>query len=382
MKTKLSNSFFWLYILTIVSFSSCNNEDPAPPINLHTITNKVYTADKVFLTLNGDTFNSGIDLTFSYTGDELQMGEVCESRMLLETAPPWAGADGNLYEVANVKFDVNVSSSPKEVSFTGQTRNDAVYYEMDVQGTIRNDSVWLDMSYRTMNNNMKDKTFELQMSADSYLLDFLRENVKDYQDTVIWEGTTYQTVDFIRESLAPIFNEYVQKTGIDAYRLTFLEDGRIDVMARQANNGTYIPIEGDFAYRFHKGYGYGGGGVFEIGTDEAQQFCSDFQNDNGLPNFLFHTVDWAKKKAYIPVELKIARYRVGDWDDIEERLTLELVGYRDYSAQWYNYSYFLNAFTKYGDDFSDKTMRLRKISSMVWGKRVSDQFLFYMKEVK
>lgn len=381
MKTRLLYLFFWLNLCLIGLLSSCNNEDPAPPINLHTI-NKQYHANKVFLTLNGDTLEPGIDLAFSFMDDELQMEEISESKMLLETAPPWIGADGNVLEVSSIKFDVDVSSTHKEVSFIGQTHKDAVFYEMDVQGTIRNDSVWIDMNYRTKNNELKDRTFELHMSADSYLLDFLREHSKGYQDTVIWNGETYQTVDFVRESLDAIFIEYVQKTGIDAYQLTFREDGRMDVKARQVNNGSYVTVEGDFAYRFHKGYGYGGGGVFEIGIDEAQQFCSDFLNDNMLPNKLFHTVFWERKKAYIPIDLIIARYWEEGWDDIEERLTLELVGFRDHSANWFNYGYFLSELTKSGGDFTDRTMRLRKLISMIFNKRIGDNFFFHIKEVK
>ena len=51
--------------------------------------------------------------------------------------------------------------------------------------------------------------------------------------------------------------------------------------ARNVQTGNYIPVDGYFAYRFHKGYGSWGGGVFEVGMEEANKFY--FGMNSGKP---------------------------------------------------------------------------------------------------
>lgn len=377
MKTRLSFLFLWTVSCIFGVLTSCNNEDPVPPIELKTIC-KEYEYEKVFLILNGDTVNPSVYIAIYFPDGQLPETDTYESRMVLETTPLWVGADGFLEKQSNLKFDINTSSSTEEVTFYGKTNENHSFYYMEVEGTLRNDSVWLDMTYHAKLNVVKGKTFELQMNADSYMLERLDENVKS-QDTVVWNNVIYSTVDFVRESLDNIYKEYVAKTGIDAYRLTFREDGRIDVMAHSVQTDAYTSVEGYFAYRFHKG---NGGGVFEIGREEAHQFYLDFMDELGnpyFPNQLFRT--FFRERAYVPISLRSFYYTLSK-DKFEERLYLELEGYEDYGKDWWNFSYFLNEYTKYLDDFSDRTERLRKINDLLYFKKIADEFLFYMKEVK
>ena len=380
MKTRLSFLFLLAISCTLGLFTSCNNEDPIPPIELKTIC-KEYKYDKVFLVLNGDTLSPSVDMSLYFPDGQLPEVDTYESRMVLETTPPWLGADGNLYEQSNLKFEVDASSSAEEIAFSGKTIEDFLY-SMEIKGTIRNDSVWMDMTYRTTEyNDLRDKTFELLMSGDSYFLGYLNENVK-YQDTVVWNGVTYPTEDFVRESLDNIYKEYVAKTGIDAYRLTFREDGRMEVKARNAQTGIYTPVDGYYAYRFHKGYGSWGGGVFEVGMEEANKFYLDFIDEFGdsyFPNHLFQT--YIRERAYVPISLRSFYHTLSE-NEYEERLYLELVGFDDHGKGWWNFSYFLSEYTKFVNDFSDRTKRLRKISDLLWNKKIADEFMFYMKEVK
>ena len=195
MKKRYSILFLWSICCTFGLFTSCNNEEPVPPIELKNIC-KEYNNEKVFLVLNGDTLSPSVDMTINFLDDQLPEANTYESKMKLETTPPWVGADGNLYEQRNLTFEVDAVSSSEEIVFSGKTM-DNISYSMEVKGTIRNDSVWLDMDYQTKYNTVKGKTFELQMSAESYKLDLLNMGVK-YQDTVIWNGVTYSTIDFVR----------------------------------------------------------------------------------------------------------------------------------------------------------------------------------------
>ena len=380
MKTRLSFLFLLAISCTLGLFTSCNNEDPIPPIELKTIC-KEYKYDKVFLVLNGDTLSPSVDMSLYFPDGQLPEVDTYESRMVLETTSPWLGADGNLYEQSNLKFEVDASSSAEEIAFSGKTIEDFLY-SMEIKGTIRNDSVWMDMTYRTTEyNDLRDKTFELLMSGDSYFLGYLNENVK-YQDTVVWNGVTYPTEDFVRESLDNIYKEYVAKTGIDAYRLTFREDGRMEVKARNAQTGIYTPVDGYYAYRFHKGYGTWGGGVFEVGMEEAKKFYMDFVDDLDFPHFPNHLFQsYIRERAYVPISLRSFYHTLSE-NEYEERLYLELVGFDDHGKGWWNFSYFLSEYTKFVNDFSDRTKRLRKINDLLRNKKIADEFMFYMKEVK
>lgn len=368
------------FVATCATFVSCSNEELITPVELKTVC-KQYKHDKIFLVLNGDTLHPSVDAVVNFPDGNLPELDIYESKMVLETTPPWLGADGNLWEVPNLKFDVDVSSSSEEVSFVGTTS--AYAYLVDVKGIIRNDSVWMDMTYQTKNNKLEGKTFELEMSADSYLLKMLKSNVT-YQDTVVWNGTTYSTADFVRESLDVVFQDYVAKTGIDAYRMTFDNDGKIELKARNAENGLYTSVDGHLAYRFHKGYEGWGGGVFEVGMEQAKDFyfnfVDDLNNNPHFPNQLFQT--YMRDRAYIPISLREIYYTI-DEDNVEERLYLELVAFDDNgNGTWYSFAYFLSDMTKLVTDYSDKTMRLRKIMRLIDTKKIADEFLFYMKEVK
>lgn len=374
MKTRLSFFILVGFCCMLGLFISCSNEEPAPPIELKTIC-KEYGHDKVFLLLNGDTLSPSVDMSIHFSDGQLPEADTYASRMVLETVAPWIGADGNTRRGYDLKFDVDVSSSVEEVVFSGNEGN--TFYSMEIEGLIRNDSVWLEMTYQSEYEVVKGKTFELQMSSDSYMLERLNENVK-YQDTVVWNGVTYSTIDFVRESLGNIYKEYVEKTGIDAYRLTFREDGRMDMMARNAQTGDYTPMDGYFAYRFHK---YNGG-VFEVGMKEAVRFYTDFVDELGdlnFPNFLFKA--FIRERAYMPVDLRSFYYTLNE-DEYEERLFLELAGFLDGVEEERSFEYFLGEYTKWVNDLSDETKRLRKIKNLLYHKKIADEFLFYMKEVK
>ena len=70
MKTRLSFLFLWAISCTLVLFTSCNNEDPVPPIELKTIC-KEYKHDKVFLVLNGDTLSPSVDMSIYFPNEQL-----------------------------------------------------------------------------------------------------------------------------------------------------------------------------------------------------------------------------------------------------------------------------------------------------------------------
>ena len=107
--------------------------------------------------LNGDTLSPSVDMSLYFPDGQLPEVDTYESRMVLETTPPWLGADGNLYEQSNLKFEVDASSSAEEIAFSGKTIEDFLY-SMEIKGTIRNDSVWMDMTYRTTEyNDLRDK---------------------------------------------------------------------------------------------------------------------------------------------------------------------------------------------------------------------------------
>lgn len=53
-------------------------------------------------------------------------------------------------------------------------------------------------------------------------------------ETVDWTGEQIPTREFIRESLNPIFNRFVEKTGYDAARITFMEDGAMKLSFRDS----------------------------------------------------------------------------------------------------------------------------------------------------
>ena len=101
--------------------------------------------------------------------------------------------------------------------------------------------------------------------------------------------------------------------------------------------------------------------------------------DSHFPNHLFQT--YIRERAYVPISLRSFYHTLSE-NEYEERLYLELVGFDDHGKGWWNFSYFLSEYTKFVNDFSDRTKRLRKISDLLWNKKIADEFMFYMKEVK
>ena len=118
----------------------------------------------------------------------------------------------------------------------------------------------------------------------------------------------------------------------------------------------------------------------EQAKDFYFNFVDDLNNNPHFPNQLFQT--YMRDRAYIPISLREIYYTI-DEDNVEERLYLELVAFDDNGNDtWYSFAYFLSDMTKLVTDYSDRTMRLRKIMRLIDTKKIADEFLFYMKEVK
>ena len=94
---------------------------------------KIYNHEKVILVFNGDTLVPSVNLAISFPGEILPEEDVYEGKMMMETTALWPDK-GYLFEKpSNLLFDLDVVSSPEQVTFTGT--NNERYYKVD--GRIR-----------------------------------------------------------------------------------------------------------------------------------------------------------------------------------------------------------------------------------------------------
>lgn len=324
--------------LCVTTFLSCSDDEPS--IDLRTIC-RLIPGEKIKMTLNGETIGQPGDAAFAFPDLQLPEKETFESKMLLEMISLWPAHEASALG-ENFYFEVDAQSTPDRIAFAGRITEEKPY-DLEVEGCYENDELTLNLSYRSGAKNLTGHTYELEMNADAFILDFIYFQ----QDNVEWNGERVPIREFLRESLKPIFSQYVNRTGNDAARITFLEDGGLEVSFRDSRAHTFTPAPGHYAHRFNGAVGW-----LETGQEEASGFCGDFMPlsvSQMLPNGLF----WCTKrdKAYIPV-----RYQErGD----EMWMTLYLEG-ADYIP-----SRFIADWTADISDESDAMMRLREIRSLL-----------------
>ncbi len=252
---------------------------------------KTFESDQVELTLNGEVVDPAKVATIAFPEGESPMNGLSESKMLLELPALWPATDvGN--EFPNLLFDIDVTSSPDNVTFTGESRD--TWYKVSASGHYQNDVLKLDLTYTPKMNwnavTTPELTYELEFNKDAIDL-----SLATMSTMIEWNGEMVQREEFMRESLAMIFDDLIEKTGKDAVRFTFLKDGSMNVSFRNSQDGTFVPAPGHYAYRFD----YANAGFFELGYDEALAFSKVFLPQSRMPNALFYRV--VRDKAFIPV---------------------------------------------------------------------------------
>lgn len=349
MKHSFNYRLFYALLLGlfVTTFISCSDDDE-PSIDLRTLCQQI-PSDKIKMTLNGETIEEPGDVAFAFPNQQSPEEEIFESKMLIEMTSLWPNNDkSNLAK--NFYFEVDAQSSPNKIVFTGSIQKQEQYkYELDLEGYYENNELVLNMNYRSKDTNLIGNTYELEINVDAFNLG----DIMIKTETVEWNGEQVPITEFLHESLKPIFGHYVEKTGNDAVRVTFSEDGSMGISFRDSRTHTFSPVSGHYAYRLN-----GSAGWLEAGQEEAVNFCKDFLPYSfPLPNGLF----WAtqRNKAFIPIY-----YRTGS-DKL--LMTLHINGDNDNDL----ILYFLNEWTCNVSDDSEPTMRLHKVRSLFHNKSIS-----------
>lgn len=356
MKHPLNPRLFYalLWGLCVTTLLSCSDDEPS--IDLRTIC-RLIPGEKVKMTLNGEAIGQPGDVAFAFPDLQLPEKETFESKMLLEMISLWPGHKASTLG-ENFYLEVDAQSTPDRILFAGKAM-EGKPYDLEVEGHYENDELTLNLSYRSGAKRLTGHTYELEMNADAFILDFIHSQQNDIE----WNGERVPIKEFLRESLKPIFSQYVSRTGNDAARITFLEEGGMELSFRDSRTHTFTPAPGHYAHRFNGVVGW-----LEAGQDEAFDFCKDFMPlsvSQMLPNGLF----WCTKrdKAYIPIYYQ-------ERED-EMWMTLYLEG-ADYIL-----SRFIADWTADISDESDATMRLRAIHSLLSGKYIGSSIWVNWKKV-
>lgn len=349
-KLNFSTLYIVLFSVFAITFVSCS-EDDAPPVDLRNLCQSI-PSKQVKLTMNGEVIDDAGDVAFAFPDLQLPEEEVFESKMLMEIISLWPTCRLSS-PLTNTYFDIDATSSPDRIIFTGKAR-DIALYTLTVEGCYENDTLKMNLNYQSGIKDLIGNTYDLELNADALILPL---GIR--QSTVDWNGKQIPTEEFIRESLKPIFNRFVEQTGYDAARLTFMEDGTMKLSFRNAGK-TFIPVSGHYAYRFHAS----NLGCFEVGQEEALLFSKAFlPYSSFLPNGLFWYTN--RNNAFIPVYYQ-------SYDDYL-LMTLHL---EDYST----FQRFLSEWTMNISDDSEEVRRLRKVSSLLYDESVRGLIMVQLKK--
>lgn len=353
MAHKLNNNILYIVLFGIFAtiFVSCSDDD-VPSVDLRNLCQSI-PSKQVKLTMNGEVIDYAGDVAFAFPDLQLPEEEVFESKMLMEILPLWP--NGSLSSpLKNTYFDINATSSPDRIIFTGKVQDNALYH-LNVEGCYENDTLKLNLNYQAGVTELIGNTYNLELNADALIL-----QLGIRHETVDWNGEQIPTEAFIRESLKPIFNRFVEKTGYDAAQITFMEDGTMKLSFRDAQNKTFVPASGHYAYRFHDS----SFGCFEVGQEEALLFSKAFlPYSSSLPNGLFWYTN--RNNAFIPVYYQ-------SYED-ELFMTLHL---KDSSIL----QRFLSEWTMNISDDSEEVRRLRKVNSLFYDESVKGLIMVNMKK--
>ncbi len=344
MAHKLNHSILYVTLIGIfaTSFISCSDDD-VPPVDLRTLC-QLIPSKQVKLTMNGEVINDAGDVAFTFPDLQLPEQEVFESKMLMEVFPLWPNSSLPS-SLKNTYFDIDATSSPDRIIFTGKVQ-DVALYDLNVEGCYENDTLKLNLNYQAGATDLIGNTYDIQLNTDALVFQL---GIK--YEVVDWNGEQIPTEEFIRESLKPIFSHFVEKTGYDAVRITFMEDGTMKLSFRDSQNKTFVPASGHYAYRFHD-YSFG---YFEVGQEEALLFSKAFlPYSSSLPNGLFWFTN--RNNAFIPVYYQ--SYTGGNL-----LMTLYSKGYSVFQR-------FLSEWTMNISDDSEEVRRMRKVSSLFYDENV------------
>lgn len=348
MTQRLNFRIFYVIAICVFAnaFMACDNDDDVPSIDLRELC-QVFPSKQVMLTLNGEVIDEAGDVGIVFPDLQVPEGEVFESEMLLEMLSLWPDCS-ILQPFPHHYFEIDVVSSPDKVTFTGEVRG-ASLYNLSIEGCFENDVLKLDLTYKAGRTELIGNTYELPLDVDA--LDFRWLSAK--KDAVEWNGEMVPVEDFVRQAFKPIFSGFVENTGYDAVRFTFLEDGSMEMSYHDSQRNTYIPAFGHYAYRFHD-YNFG---CFEMGEEEAAAFSDAlFPYTSSIPNGLFWFT--ARRKAFIPVCYQ---------RDREDNLFMAL-RLKDNSTL----ARFLSEWTMDISDSSEEVQRMREVSNMLYREEMSD----------
>lgn len=165
-------------------------------------------------------------------------------------------------------------------------------YELQLEGFHNNEKLELQLTYKSTND---------KLVGNSYLFHFNTEAIDTRMSGSIifdYKGEEQSISPFLHEALAPMLDVMAQRFG-KSVRMTFLEDGMLQLEAKQASGDTFIPIAGLHGFCLHSTHHTG----FIYSDDEGASYVSEKVGDNQVGNKYYtshlYVVDGLYK--YIPI---------------------------------------------------------------------------------
>lgn len=243
-------------------------------------------------------------------------------------------------------FHVKATSSEESIIFSGNWINAYEKVNYSIEGYLKPETLY---TSDTLHINIERTIYSPSFAGNTYELT-LDENTFNFSDFVDNEPIDNRRIDdYGKEGMLLYIEHLKEMTNKATYRLTFLDDGTLNIQKKDVSMTDFESIPGEFNYYMIQRYSGRGKGIIELPFEIAQKFDTLLKGDviPGSMGRIYTSITYPwDKKAIIPFtcidqfdkSTGLFMLTLGDWGSENFKLIGPLSEWRAHST---NYDYTL-----------------------------------------
>lgn len=236
--------FLFAGILTMICFSSCNNEEVAPPLDIPSSLFDV-NVKKVF---SFDGMNAdGSNITFKMLSPVAQENAKVYEADLEMTVPVAIRTSIDSKTYSPFKFKVKAKSTENSITLNGDCLHGIGDVKLSVEGVYKEnvgwDTLFINLKREAPQATFAGNTYELKLNEETFNLD----EIGSLYDINGWNHP-FRLMHYAKEGMTSYLNYLKDVTHDAVYRFTFQADGRLVVQKRTSQTADFETLPGRFRY--------------------------------------------------------------------------------------------------------------------------------------
>ena len=344
----MKNLFYPFFLITfIIGLISCDNGKDTEKVTPQDIASlsEANSSNRVIF-INGikleKEYNNLVEFTVLDTITK-NNDQIYEANMEL-VLPGWMPIGLDKLQFVRPMFHVTATSSEESIIFSGNCPYNFGTVNYSVEGYLKHKSLYkTDTLYintkRTATPSIEGKTYELTLDENTF-------NFSDFDTNESVDNR--RIVEYGKEGMLLYIEHLKAKTNDATYRFTFMADGKLNILKKDASMADFESIPGEFSYYIMQKYSTDRGtGVIELPLEVAQKFDTLLKGSviPGSSSKIYEETSFpSNDKAFIPFkyitqfeELNgLLMLALGDWGSDYLKLIGPLYEWRRHSTNYDN----------------------------------------------